>query len=89
MLWLILVPGPFLLHASRCDPKAVFPGPAGGSEGHDVSGAAGPHWEVELCQEPSVWPKRSQKRLALGADASLMPGLGNREPSKIPNSIPS
>lgn len=30
----------------------------------------------QLCQEPSVWPKRSQKRLALGADASLMPGEG-------------
>jgi hypothetical protein len=44
---------------------------------------AGCQWEVELSgQEPSVWPKRSQKRLALGADASLMPGLGrNRETS--------
>lgn len=32
--------------------------------------------QLEVLKEPSVWPKRSQKRLALGADASLMPGEG-------------
>lgn len=39
-------------------------------------------------EEPSVWPKRLQKRLALGADASLMPGEGVLHlPASIASSV--
>eukprot|EP00435_Cladocopium_sp_Y103_P053297 s2689_g17.t1 len=42
--------------------------------------------QLEVLKDPSVWPKRLQKRLALGADASLMPG---EEALHLPTSIAS